>query len=232
MTARRLGRLSRIIFSLERAVCAALAPASAQQADGRTNPKASRRNFVAAVVTIASVPSAVIAAQAQSNLRFQDPQGVSTPGGYFDVVEVNGLNCSNLLAISRGKIAVNEVLGSGDASVPNQEFVLKKSPLAYLAKGVSFDSTLAVRVNGRRWQEAKSFYQQPPVVEIFVTYEDEQGNTHVMFGDGVNGARLPTGAGNVVATYRYGTGAKSPRSGEITVINKPCPVRRTDWERR
>jgi hypothetical protein len=129
----------------------------------------------------------------------------------------------NLLAVSRGKTVLKEILGSGDAGIAGQQFVLKKSPLTYLAKGDSYVSTLAVSVNGRRWQEAKSFYRQPPDAEIFVTREDEQQNTRVLFGDGVNGARLPTGINNVVATYRYGSGASSPRAGEITVINKPYP---------
>jgi hypothetical protein len=129
----------------------------------------------------------------------------------------------NLLAISRGKTVANEVLGDGDASVPAQEFVLKKSPLTYLAKGDGYVSTLSVWINGRQWQEAKSFYQQPAGAEIFVTREDENQNTHVQFGDGINGARLPTGVNNVIATYRYGSGAKAPQAGEITVINKPYP---------
>jgi hypothetical protein len=129
----------------------------------------------------------------------------------------------NLLPVSRGKTVATEILGSGDASVAGQEFVLKKSPLTYLASGDSYLSTLRISVDGRAWDEAKTFYRQPPDAEIFVTREDENANTHVQFGDGVNGARLPTGVNNVVATYRYGSGASSPLSGEITVINKPYP---------
>ena len=129
----------------------------------------------------------------------------------------------NVLAISRGKTVSNEVLGSGNATQSNQEFVLKKSPLTYLAKGDGYVSTLELRVGGRLWSEVPSFYQQPADAEIFVTAEDEDQKTHVKFGDGVNGARLPTGIDNVTATYRYGSGAKSPLAGEITVINKPYP---------
>jgi predicted phage baseplate assembly protein len=129
----------------------------------------------------------------------------------------------NVLGISRGKTVPSEVLGSGDATVTGQAFTLAKTPLTYFASGDGVVSTLAVRVNGRLWREAKSFYQQPADAQIFVTDEDENQVTHVQFGDGVNGARLPTGSNNVVATYRYGSGAKSPLSGEITVIDKPWP---------
>src|SRR5580700_6887276 len=44
-----------------------------------------------------------------------------------------------------------------------------------------------------------------------------------MFGDGVNGARLPTGINNVVATYRVGAGAASPPAGKLTVIAQAFP---------
>jgi predicted phage baseplate assembly protein len=101
--------------------------------------------------------------------------------------------------------------------------MLKKSPLTYRAKGDGFTSTLQVWVNGRLWQEAASFYGQPPDAEIYVTAEDDDEKTTVTFGDGVNGARLPTGANNILAGYRYGSGAKSPGAGALTVIGKPYP---------
>jgi hypothetical protein len=47
--------------------------------------------------------------------------------------------------------------------------------------------------------------------------------TTVTFGDGVNGARLPSGPGNVTATYRYGAGAASPPAGRLTTISQPQP---------
>ena len=62
-----------------------------------------------------------------------------------------------------------------------------------------------------------------PNATVFVTREDNNGKTHVMFGDGVNGARLPTGVNNVVATYRVGAGAASPPAGKLTVIAKSYP---------
>jgi uncharacterized phage protein gp47/JayE len=44
-----------------------------------------------------------------------------------------------------------------------------------------------------------------------------------MFGDGVNGALLPTGSGNVVATYRYGAGALAPAAETLTSVLTPQP---------
>lgn len=134
----------------------------------------------------------------------------------------------NLLAVSRGKTVSNEILGSGDATVAGQEFVLKNSPLTYLMSGSStsgsgYTSTLQVWVDGVQWQEMPSFYGQPQDAHIFVTREDENNQTHVQFGDGINGARLSSGTNNVVATYRYGSGADSPDAGSLTVILQPQP---------
>jgi hypothetical protein len=134
----------------------------------------------------------------------------------------------NLLRFSRGASIKQEVLGSGDASLTGQEFGLKKSPLTYLLTGYTsaggnYKSTLRVWVNGIEWTEAQSFYAQPSTATIFVTYEDETNQTHVQFGDGVNGARLPSGTNNVVASYRFGSGAQSPDAGTLTSIINPYP---------
>jgi Baseplate J-like protein len=129
----------------------------------------------------------------------------------------------NLLPVSRGKTVSNEVVGSGDAAVAGQSFPLAKSPVTYLQKGASYASTIAITVDGQPWKEVASFYGQPGDARIFVTSEDEKGKTHVSFGDGVNGARLPTGTNNIVATYRTGAGAASPPAGKLTVIAQSFP---------
>jgi hypothetical protein len=135
---------------------------------------------------------------------------------------------TNLLPFTRGKTVVSEVLGSGDATQMGQVFKLAKSPLTYLlsaqsTSGNNYTSTLKVWVNGVQWQEQPSFYGQPPNATIFVTREDNNAVTYVQFGDGVYGARLPSGANNVTASYRYGSGSQAPAAGALTVINTPQP---------
>lgn len=129
----------------------------------------------------------------------------------------------NLLKVTRGKTVANEVLGSGDATNPAQRFRLKQSPVTYLQQGVGFASTISLTIGGRPWTEVESFYGQDPDATVFVTSEDGDGKTRVTFGDGVNGARLPTGKDNVVATYRTGAGAASPAAGKVTVIAQSYP---------
>jgi predicted phage baseplate assembly protein len=135
---------------------------------------------------------------------------------------------TNLLPVSRGKMVANEVLGSGNALAAGQDFVLQKSPVTYMpsansTSGDGYASTVRVWVNGLEWSEVRGFYSQPPGAQVFVTREDGQGKTHVVFGDGQNGARLPTGVNNVVASYRYGSGAEAPPAGSLTVVLNPQP---------
>ncbi|HEY4030719.1 MAG TPA: baseplate J/gp47 family protein [Caulobacteraceae bacterium] len=129
----------------------------------------------------------------------------------------------NPLPVTRGKTVSKEILGSGDATQPGQDFTLAQSPVTYLAKGSAWASTIALTVDGEPWTEVAFFYGQPPDAQVFVTREDDGGKTHVMFGDGINGARLTSGVNNVVASYRVGAGAASPPAGKLTVISQSYP---------
>jgi hypothetical protein len=129
----------------------------------------------------------------------------------------------NLLPVSRGKTVASEVLGSGNAAILGQDFTLQNAPVSYLQdpasrSGDNYSSTVRVWVNGIEWQEVRSFYGQPTDAQVFMTREDEQGKTHVVFG-----SRLPTGVNNVVASYRYGAGADAPAPGTLTVVLQPRP---------
>ena len=134
----------------------------------------------------------------------------------------------NLLPVTRGKTVANEVLGSGDATRVAQDFTLKNAPVTYLqdaasVSGTDYSSTVRVWVNGVQWTEVQSFYGQETDAQVFVTNEDVAGKTHVAFGDGICGARLPTGPNNVTASYRYGSGALAPTAGSLTAVLKPWP---------
>ncbi|MCU1244865.1 MAG: putative baseplate assembly protein [Acidobacteria bacterium] len=130
---------------------------------------------------------------------------------------------TNLVSVSRGKSVPSEILGSGDATVAGQELVLQKSPLTYLQRGEGTASTLRIHVDGVEWLEVAGFYGQRADAHVFVTREDAAQKTHVLFGDGVNGARLPSGTNNIVASYRYGGGEEAPEAGALTIVLKPQP---------
>jgi hypothetical protein len=104
--------------------------------------------------------------------------------------------------------SVAERLGSGDGAQAFQRFALKQKPLTY-TPDTSPDggaSTLEVRVGELEWTEVPSLYGRTPRDRVYVTRRQDDGTTVVQFGDGREGARLPTGRENVRATYRKGTG--------------------------
>src|SRR5262249_32764687 len=128
---------------------------------------------------------------------------------------------ANVAAATNGNtIGVPEVLGSGDASQVKQSFTLKRSPLTYTSAATASgaQSTLQVRVNDLLWTEVPSLYGLGPNDQSYITRRSDDGTTTVIFGDGVTGARLPTGQNNVVATYRTGIGtAGNVHAGSLSI---------------
>jgi hypothetical protein len=115
----------------------------------------------------------------------------------------------------------NDVLGSGDASQAFQTFTLKNSPLTYVSAPTpnGAETTLEVRVNDILWKEADSLYGLDPRQRAYVTHIDDDGKVTIEFGDGANGARLPSGDENVTAVYRTGTGAAGMlKPGQLSLL--------------
>jgi predicted phage baseplate assembly protein len=126
-----------------------------------------------------------------------------------DTVRIYGNVASATQGASR-----DDPIGSGDAGTPNQAFKLWQAPLTWLPAGTTPSgaaSTLQVRVNGVLWTEVDSFAGHGPAERVYTTATASDGKTVVTFGDGVTGARLPTGTENVRARYRVGLG----RSGDV-----------------
>ncbi|SDM38527.1 putative baseplate assembly protein [Streptomyces sp. cf386] len=101
-----------------------------------------------------------------------------------------------------------EAIGSGDSDRVNQTFALWQSPLTWLADDNPLGATpvLEIRVDGVLWHEVDSLAGRRPVERVYITGSTADGRTTVTFGDGVNGARLPSGHENIRARYRFGTG--------------------------
>jgi hypothetical protein len=123
---------------------------------------------------------------------------------------------------------VAELLGNGSAITPNQQFTLKQSPLTYIqaVTPTGSASTLQVTVNGVTWTAAPTLYQQAPTAQVYTTLNLPGGGAALQFGDGVEGATLPTGQNNIRATYRIGIGsAGNVAAGAITtLVDRPVGV--------
>ncbi|BAY24881.1 hypothetical protein NIES2100_46790 [Calothrix sp. NIES-2100] len=114
---------------------------------------------------------------------------------------------ANVVAATQGE-TIPEVLGSGNGTLKNQRFTLKKPPLTYVAAPTPSgnQSTLEVYVDGVRWEEVRFLYGLSNLDQNYITRIDDDGSTRVIFGDGKSGARLPTGQENISAIYRTGIG--------------------------
>lgn len=146
--------------------------------------------------------------------------GIDPPIGLpMNTATLNG----NVVEASHGETPnpVDEPLGNGDAGKLFQQFPLRRAPLTYLPSeaGVAGQAQLEIRVNGELWKEAESFFGHGPRDRIYTLRQAEDASTLVTFGDGKTGARLPSGAMNVVARYRTGLGL--PGNVKADQINIP-----------
>lgn len=135
----------------------------------------------------------------------------------------------NVVPATHGETVAGEVLGSGDGSQPHQRFKLKKPPLTYVsaANPSGAESTLEVRINDVLWAEAPTLYGLSQSAEKYTVRINDAAEATVIFGDGEQGVRLPTGQENVTATYRSGIGSEGEvGAGSLTLFKtRPFGVR-------
>jgi predicted phage baseplate assembly protein len=151
---------------------------------------------------------------------------LATPMAYtykLDTVYVYG----NVVKATHGETR-NEALGSGSGQAL-QSFALRQRPLTYVSAPTAAGaaSSLHVFVNGVEWHETDALAGLAPTDRMFVTEQDDSGVTTVLFGDGEQGARPPTGMENVNAVYRTGIGFPgNVQARQITLLQtKPLGVK-------
>ena len=131
---------------------------------------------------------------------------------------------ANVALATHGE-TVKETLGSGDGAQSHQRFKLKKKPLTHVSAATAggAKSTLEVRVNDVLWQEASSLYTQGARSECYLVRLADDGTPVVIFGDGLKGARLPSGVENVKAVYRSGSGPDGEVAADSLRLLKTRP---------
>lgn len=134
---------------------------------------------------------------------------------------------ANVARASHGE-TVDELLGNGDGTRPNQAFRLSRSPLTFVKAPTPSGrrSTLEVRVNDLAWEETDSLFHAAARDRAYETKIDSQSRASIHFGDGVNGTRPPSGDHNVRVTYRHGLGVSgNVDAGSITnLLSRPLGV--------
>lgn len=134
---------------------------------------------------------------------------------------------ANVAPATHGE-SVEAILGSGNGSAINQRFALNQSPLTFVSANTPSGraSTLEVRVNDALWQEVPTLHAQAPNTHVFATRQNDDAVTTVQFGDGIEGARLPSGESNLRLRYRKGLGvAGNVAANKITtLLSRPLGV--------
>jgi enamine deaminase RidA (YjgF/YER057c/UK114 family) len=133
--------------------------------ESNSDPFASRRNVIAAAVTMAAAgatSSGGAQAQTPSNLRFSNPPGMSTPPSYSHVVEVNGPHRTIYLAGQTGVDATGKV-AEGFRAQMVQVMENIKTALASVGGGfehiVKLTSYLTnLETNGAEFREVRGSY--------------------------------------------------------------------------
>jgi len=133
----------------------------------------------------------------------------------------------NVATMTQGKTQPVVPLGNGDARQIYQSFHLPKAPLTWLldeALTPPRQPQVTILVNHVEWTEVDSLFASGPKDQVYILREDSSGNTWVQFGDGTNGAALPSGINNVTAQYRTGNAANGWRqSGAKPQATGPIP---------
>jgi len=129
---------------------------------------------------------------------------------------------ANSVAASHGETMPNsgmEILGSGDTVRLNPRYRLKGAPLSYVsaANARGYAPALEARVNDRLYAEVQTLYALPPEQRVYTVRTVEDEASELQFA-----GRLPTGANNVTARYRVGSGPDGNlASGRLSTIMTP-----------
>ena len=102
----------------------------------------------------------------------------------------------------------NDILGSGDPSQRQQQFILKEVPLTFVSAPTTkgSKSSLTIRINSILWKEAGYLYNLRSNDHAYILRLDNDGTAHITFGDSIHGAKPPSGIENIEAEYRVGIG--------------------------
>ena len=133
---------------------------------------------------------------------------------------------ANVVLATHGESGRPEILGGGDGTRANQRFTLRRPPLTFVSDPApsGAKSTLEIRIDGVLWDEAPVLYGLGPRSRGYIVRRSDDNVASVIFGDGEQGARPPTGAENIVAAYRSGIGLAGMLGADRLTLLRERPL--------
>jgi hypothetical protein len=132
---------------------------------------------------------------------------------------------ANVTLAGHGESRGQTVLGNGNRLEPNQEFIYRKTDLAFeqdnqFVSGVR--AAVTVVVDDRRWTQVDNLRDSEAADTHFEATLTEDEHLRLRFGDGIHGQRLPTGTNNVLIEGRFGSGTQGNLpAGSLNKLKKP-----------
>ena len=116
---------------------------------------------------------------------------------------------ANVVSAGHGETQPEKILGSGNATLSNQEFLFPVSNVSFVSdtkqdSGVRAD--IRITVDDETWTQVPRFDFSQATDIHYVVRLTEEGHLQIIFGDGIHGRRLPTGENNVRIAWRMGSG--------------------------
>ncbi len=163
----------------------------------------SEKGVIVKVEAIDTDTSSIIISPSIADFTFNDH-----PAPFLKYNTVLSGNC---VKAGHGEIRNVIIAGSGDASKLNQSFILEPVDISFIpdsTMSTGMRASLEVEVTGRVYKNVQDFSASKPADPHYLVRMTETGQLKLVFGDGQNARRLPTGRNNIKVIYRAGSGIK------------------------
>lgn len=134
----------------------------------------------------------------------------------------------NIVQVGHGESKGQKILGSGDAAQSNQSFILQVADISFIpdaTKNAGVAAAIDVEVDGRIWEQVSSLRNSAADDHNYEVRMTEAGFIKIIFGNGRNGRRLPSGKNNIRVHYRVGNGsAGNVPNDSLLKMAKPNPL--------
>jgi uncharacterized phage protein gp47/JayE len=155
-------------------------------------------------------------------VQTQGDRNAGLPPVYF---EING-NLTLGVAVRTGDVGANEgrtvtsEYAGASNGAPLQDFLISNSGVIERSMRVSVTEATGSQT---QWDYVDRLTDAGPEASVYSTYNDDNGFTHLRFGDAVSG-RIPPVNATIYANYRYGRGAAgNVVDGSIDTITPNIP---------